>query len=69
MDPKVAEILLILVLFLPLLFMEVYLFVHAMRNPQITTAARLVWGIGMLLIHPFIAIIYFFTDYQKHPQI
>ncbi len=69
MDPKLAEILLIIVLFLPLLFMEIYLFVHAMRNPKITTTARWMWGIGMLLVHPFVSVIYFFTDYQRHPKI
>ena len=44
---------------------EVWMIVNAIQNKHITDTARILWVIGMLTIHPVIAIVYFFTDYQK----
>ena len=55
----------IIILALIILAFEVWMFVNVFKNHQITDNARILWLIGMLLIHPFVAIAYYFTDYQK----
>ena len=57
-------IILAILLFLILVF-EVWMFVSVIFNPKITRNRRLLWIIGMIILHPFVAIIYFITDYQK----
>ena len=52
--------LLILTLVLVLAF-EIWIFIDALRNPKLDNTTRLLWMIGMLLIHPIVAIVYFFT--------
>ena len=52
--------LLILTLVLVLAF-EIWIFIDALRNPKLDNTTRLLWLIGMLLIHPIVAIVYFFT--------
>lgn len=58
-------LLLALILGVALLIFEVIMFVHAIRNRGISDERRIVWLLGMLLIHPIVAIVYLFTDYQK----
>lgn len=53
-----------LVILLVLVF-EVWMFVHVIQNHAITTNVKVLWLLGMLILHPFVAIAYFFTDYQK----
>jgi hypothetical protein len=43
-----------------ILAFEIWMFVDAVRNPRLTDAERLLWCAGMLLIHPFVAIFYYF---------
>lgn len=50
---------------LAVLVFEVFMLVSAIRNPFITPTARALWIVGMLLVHPVVAIVYYFTDYQK----
>jgi hypothetical protein len=57
--------LLILLIGLAVLAFEVWMFVNAIQNRKISDEARILWLIGMVLVHPFIAIAYYFTDYQK----
>ena len=57
-------VIVILVLALILAF-EIWMFVNAILNKQISDTARILWVVGMLLIHPIVAIVYYFTDYQK----
>ncbi len=45
---------------------EVWMIVDAALNKKISDRAKAWWIIGMLIIHPFVAIAYFFTDYRKH---
>jgi len=42
-----------------ILAFEVWMFVDAARNPRLTDGQRLAWCLGMLLIHPFVAIFYY----------
>jgi len=44
---------------------EVFMFLDAFKNPRLTSTERLVWCAAMLLLHPFVAIIYYFAEYPK----
>jgi hypothetical protein len=50
--------LLIVVLILILIF-EVSMIISAIKNKNITENTRTLWIVGMLLIHPFVAIAYY----------
>ncbi len=59
---------LLVVLFLvvvALFVFEVKMFVSTVLNRNISDARKILWVVGMLLIHPFVAIGYYFTDYKK----
>jgi hypothetical protein len=54
---------LIVLIVLPAIFIfEIVMFIDVIRNPRLSDERKLLWAIGMLLVHPFIAIIYYFTD-------
>lgn len=55
----------IIVLLLLILAFEIWMFVSAITNKFITGNAKALWIVGMVLIHPIVAIIYYFTDYKK----
>lgn len=44
---------------------EIWMIVDAALNKKISDKAKVWWIIGMFIIHPFVAIIYFFTDHRK----
>lgn len=44
---------------------EIWMIVDAIHNENISDNAKALWVVGMLLIHPIIAIAYFFTDHRK----
>lgn len=44
---------------------EVWMIVDAALNKKISDKAKTWWIIGMVVIHPFVAIAYFFTDHRK----
>jgi hypothetical protein len=44
---------------------EIVMFINAILNKFINGGRKALWIIGMLLIHPFVAIAYYFTDYKK----
>jgi hypothetical protein len=48
------------VVFALILAFEIWMFIDAVRNPRLTDLERLLWCLGMLLIHPFVAIFYYF---------
>lgn len=54
----------IAVIALAILVFEVVMFVHVLRNSNISDERRILWAVGMLLIHPFVAIAYLLTDYR-----
>jgi hypothetical protein len=39
--------------------------ISAVRNQHITTSIKVLWIVGMFIIHPLVAIAYYFTDYKK----
>ncbi|HUY85247.1 MAG TPA: hypothetical protein VMU97_01900 [Candidatus Dormibacteraeota bacterium] len=57
--------LLVMLLLLVILVFEIAMLVSVIRNQYITGNARALWIVGMLLIHPLVAIVYYFTDYKK----
>lgn len=50
---------------LAILVFEITMFVSVITNQRIPNETKLLWILGMLLIHPFVAIGYYFTDYNK----
>ncbi|HUB93918.1 MAG TPA: hypothetical protein VMB52_05435 [Verrucomicrobiae bacterium] len=49
-----------------ILVFEVWMIIDAALNKKISDRAKVWWIIGMVIIHPFVAIAYFFTDHHKH---
>ena len=54
-----------LILLLLILIFEIAMFVSVILNTNISGTTKVLWIIGMLLLHPFVAIAYYFTDYKK----
>jgi hypothetical protein len=50
---------------LAVLAFEILMIVNAVNNASLSGTARAWWVVGMLLVHPFVAIAYYFTDYKK----
>jgi len=48
-----------------ILIFELLMLIHVIRNQFIPTNKKAIWIIGMLLLHPFIAIWYYFSDYRR----
>ena len=55
----------ILVIALLLFAFEVWMIVDAAINKKLSDKAEIWWIIGMLIIHPFVAIAYFFTGHRQ----
>jgi hypothetical protein len=51
--------------FAAVLAFEIMMLVHVIKNKNISSDRRLLWILGMLFIHPVVAIAYFFTDYKN----
>lgn len=61
-----AWLMIIILLVVLFLAFEIWMIVDAITNKKISDTAKIWWIIGMLIIHPIVAIIYFFTDHRKH---
>jgi hypothetical protein len=55
----------VIIVFLLIFAFEVAMFISVILNKNITGNIKALWILGMLLIHPFVAIWYYFTDYKK----
>ena len=52
-------------LVLLLIFMfEIVMFVDAILNKNISDERKVLWLVGMVLLHPIVAIAYYFTDHK-----
>lgn len=60
----IPQILIVLITSAIFIF-EIVMFVSAVSNKLITTNRKVLWIVGMLLLSPFVAIGYYFTDYKK----
>jgi hypothetical protein len=54
----------VVIVVLLLLAFEVWMLVDAALNKKISDRAKTWWIIGMVLVHPLVAIFYFFTDHK-----
>ncbi len=61
----IGLVLLVGLLALLILIFEIVMFIDVVLNKNITNEARILWAVGMLLIHPFVAVAYYFTDHKK----
>jgi hypothetical protein len=50
------------VLFIAIFVFELMMLIDAIKNPRLTTNNRILWIVGMLLVHPFVAIVYYFVE-------
>jgi hypothetical protein len=55
----------IIVVALFILAFEIWMIVDAAINKKLSDKAKAWWIVGMFIIHPFVAIAYFFTDHRK----
>lgn len=55
----------VIIVALVLFVFEIWMIVDAALNKKIRDKTKAWWIVGMMLIHPFVAIVYFFTDHQK----
>jgi hypothetical protein len=53
------------ILIVAILVFEIAMLVSAIGNKHIDGSTKTLWIVGMFLIHPFVAIAYYFTDYNK----
>lgn len=62
--PTFAILMLTLVVIAVLAF-EIWMLVDAVTNKRISPEERAIWVVGMLLIHPFVGIAYYFISSQS----
>lgn len=55
----------LLLLVLLVLAFEVWMIINAIQNRELSDTAKLLWLLGMVFIHPFVAIAYYFMVYRK----
>lgn len=54
-----------IVLIILLLWFEVAMFLDVLKNRKLSDNEKLLWVIGMFLLHPIIAIVYYFTAHSR----
>lgn len=61
----VGAFLLIALIALAIFIFEIWMFVDLIQNARIPTEQKVLWAVGMLLVHPFVAIAYYiYSRYQ-----
>lgn len=63
-DIGLLQIIVILVA-LPILAFEICMFIDMLKNKHLTERDKIIWFIAMFLVHPFVAIYYYFTARNK----
>ena len=48
-----------------LLWFEIAMFLDILKNPKLDSTQRLIWAFGMLLLHPIIAVVYYFAAHSR----
>ena len=62
----VAVLLLLMTAILIAIFaFEILMFLDVLRNPKLKDTEKVLWIGGMFLLHPFIAIIYYFVAHTR----
>lgn len=58
----IAVIIIPVVLIIALILaFEVWMFLDVLKNKKLTDTEKILWVLGMFLLHPIIAIVYFFV--------
>ena len=57
--------LLIAVVVIGVLTFEVFMFLDVLKNKKLTETEKLIWVVGMFLLHPIIAIVYYFVAHTR----
>jgi hypothetical protein len=63
LDPWFLVVIYVILL---ILAFEVWMFIDLISNDNVDENKKLYWVIGMLILHPFVAIAYYFTDHKTH---
>ncbi len=50
---------------LAVLAFEVLMFLDVLKNPKLNDTEKLIWVVGMFLLHPIIAIVYYFVAHTR----
>jgi len=60
-DPKdyLFELFVLTLVVLGVLAFEIWMFVDAIRNPRLRDIEKVLWCLGMLVIYPFVGVVYF----------
>lgn len=61
----VSLFLLIGIVALGVLIFEILMFLNVLKNQRLSDTEKILWAVGMLFIHPIVAIVYYFTAYSK----
>jgi hypothetical protein len=48
-----------------ILWFEIVMFLDVIRNKKISDNEKILWVLGMFLLHPFIAIVYYFVAHSR----
>ncbi len=56
-----AIIMFFVIIAIAVVVFEIIMFVDAIRNPRLTDTEKILWCLGMFLIHPIVAIVYYFV--------
>ncbi len=56
-------------LILTILTFEIWMLVDAITNKQLDDTEKILWVLGMVLLHPFVAIAYYLVVYNKRPRL
>jgi len=62
---SLLAVLVLLILGGGILAFEIWMFVDAWKNKRISDDRRLIWLIAMILLHPIVALLYYFTDHKN----
>jgi len=57
----------VLIIGLAILAFEIWMIVDAIQNPRLDSTSKALWVVGMILLHPIVGIIYFFTARRRPP--
>ncbi len=64
-----AALLLAVVAAAAILVFEILMFVDVLRNDYLSDGEKLLWAAGMLLVHPFVALAYYFVASSKRKHL
>ena len=64
MNGLIALPIILVIAGLLILWFEVWMFLDLLSNKNISSNDKILWALGMLLLHPFVALFYYFKIYK-----